>query len=93
MQISTLPDYLNSIQRQPKLLGTYLNTFGRVHGLAISDDGNRAYFTSIGAGNPDPAVAPANGLIIADVSDIQSRKANPQVRVLGTNALACYRLP
>jgi hypothetical protein len=70
--------------RQPKLLGTYLNTFGRVHGLAVSDDGNRAYFTSIGAGNPDPAVAPANGLIIADVSDIQSRKSNPQVRVLGT---------
>jgi hypothetical protein len=70
--------------KQPKLLGTYLNTFGRVHGLSLSDDGNRAYFTSIGAGNPDPAVAPANGLIIADVSDIQSRKANPQVRVLGT---------
>jgi hypothetical protein len=69
---------------KPKLLGTYLNTFGRVHGLSVSDDGNRAYFTSIGAGNPDPAVAPANGLIIADVSDIQSRKANPQVRVVGT---------
>lgn len=31
---------------------------------------------------PNPNVIPNNGLIVADVSDIQARKANPQVRVI-----------
>jgi hypothetical protein len=38
------------------------------HGLTISDDGNRAYV----AGN--------SGLIILDVSEVQAREPNPQVR-------------
>src|SRR3954469_22476446 len=38
------------------------------HGLTISDDGKRAY------------VADYTGLIILDVSEVQSRKLNPQVR-------------
>jgi hypothetical protein len=38
------------------------------HGLTISDDGNRAY------------LAAYSGLIILDVSEIQARKPNPQVR-------------
>jgi hypothetical protein len=41
------------------------------HGLSISPDGNRAYVASIG----DPA-----GMLILDISDIQARKANPEVR-------------
>ncbi|WP_298540846.1 hypothetical protein, partial [uncultured Limnobacter sp.] len=41
------------------------------HGLSISPDGNRAYVASIG----DPA-----GMLILDISEIQARKANPQVR-------------
>jgi hypothetical protein len=39
------------------------------HGLTISDDGNRAY-----------VAARHLGLIILDVSEIQARKLNPQVR-------------
>ena len=39
------------------------------HGLSISDDGNRAYVAGIGS-----------GLIILDISEIQARKPNPQVR-------------
>jgi len=39
------------------------------HGLSLSADGNRAYVAGTGS-----------GLIILDVSEIQSRKANPQVR-------------
>ena len=39
------------------------------HGLSISDDGNRAYVAGTGS-----------GLIILDISEIQARKANPQVR-------------
>ncbi|MDX1668179.1 MAG: hypothetical protein R3194_02065 [Limnobacter sp.] len=43
------------------------------HGLTLSEDGNRAYVASIG----DPA-----GVLILDVSDIQSRQADPQVTEL-----------
>lgn len=41
------------------------------HGLSISPDGNRAYVASI----DEPA-----GMLILDISDIQARKANPEVR-------------
>ena len=44
----------------------------RSHGLTISDDGNRAY------------VAAQEGLIILDVSEVQSRTPNPQVHELST---------
>jgi hypothetical protein len=43
------------------------------HGLSLSDDGNRAY---VSASNEQ-------GVIILDVSEIQSRKASPQVREIG----------
>jgi hypothetical protein len=80
---------------RPTLIATFHAPFGpgppyaNVHGLSISDDGNRAYFvTAVFSGNVDlaslsnPNVIPNNGLIIADVSDIQARKPNPQVRVI-----------
>ena len=38
------------------------------HGLSVSDDGNRAY------------LADSSGLIILDVSEVQARRPNPQVR-------------
>ncbi len=49
---------------QPLWVGPYDS-----HGLSISDDGNRAYVAGTGS-----------GLIILDVSEIQARKPNPQVR-------------
>jgi hypothetical protein len=53
-----------------------------VHGLSISDDGNRGYFVSLlGAGPVTPDKA-ANGLLIYDLSEIQARKPNPQVRLV-----------
>jgi hypothetical protein len=53
-----------------------------VHGLSISDDGTRGYFVSLlGAGPVTPDKA-ANGLLIYDLSEIQSRKPNPQVRLI-----------
>jgi hypothetical protein len=39
------------------------------HGLSISNDGNRAYVAGTGS-----------GLIILDISEVQARQSNPQVR-------------
>jgi hypothetical protein len=52
----------------PRLPVTLWNGEYRSHGLTVSDDGNRAY------------VAANTGLIILDVSEVQSRKPNPEVR-------------
>jgi hypothetical protein len=87
---------------QPKLLGSFTNPnapFGveangrgdpTVHGLSLSDDGNRAYFVSLAGLSTRPnatyldANIPAmNGLMIVDTSEIQARKANPQMRLVG----------
>jgi hypothetical protein len=59
-----------------------------VHGMSIRDDGNRGYFVSIGGlgGNPadltNPAVPASNGLLIYDLSEIQARMPNAQVRLV-----------
>ncbi len=51
------------------------------HDLEFSKDGNTAYVTIIGGfGNQAPGT---NGLLILDVSDIQSRKASPAIRIVG----------
>jgi hypothetical protein len=49
----------------PKILTVFESNS---HGLTLSDDGNRAY------------IAAQQGLVIMDVSEIQARKPNPQVR-------------
>src|SRR5437764_5683556 len=46
------------------------------HGMNVSDDGNRLYVADIA--NFDPTA----GLTILDVSQVQQRKTNPQVRVV-----------
>jgi hypothetical protein len=81
----------------PKLITTWLTPFkqgvpgydGGSHGLSISDDGARGYMVSIGfltslAALTDPAVVSTNGLLIYDLSEIQSRTANPQVKLIGS---------
>ncbi|WP_281784387.1 LVIVD repeat-containing protein [Sinimarinibacterium flocculans] len=49
-----------------------LTTNYRSHGLSISADGNRAFLAS--------ASLTGTGMVILDVSDIQSRKDDPEVR-------------
>jgi len=78
---------------KPKMLGQFFmpGPVALTHGLTISDDGTRGYFTIFGQGAvqaaqaASAASAPAtNGIVIADVSDFQARKANPQMRVIST---------
>jgi hypothetical protein len=71
----------------PKLITTWVPGFANVHGLSISDDGNRGYFVSLGtsggpAGLTNPNVPADNGLMIYDISDIQARKPNPQAKLV-----------
>jgi hypothetical protein len=56
---------------------------GRPHDLSISDDGTRMYVAQPGRPN-DPTLPTPNGLVIVDVSDIQFRRPNPQVRTIST---------
>ncbi|MCA1844605.1 MAG: hypothetical protein LC792_15725, partial [Actinobacteria bacterium] len=60
-----------------------------IHGFGVSEDGTRLYLAYV---NPDLAggfldgrgnATAANGLGIYDISEIQTRKTTPQVRLLG----------
>lgn len=72
---------------KPKLLTQYFTSPGRVHGLNISDDGNRAYLAILGQGLANvqrvPGSPPNNGLQILDVSQVQARVPNPVISVVG----------
>jgi hypothetical protein len=59
---------------------------GRVHGLSFSKDGTRGYFAQPGHINSPalPFLNGPNGLVILDLSDIQFRRPNPQIRVIST---------
>ena len=84
---------------KPKMLAQYFTAPGRVHGLNISDDGNRAYVAVLGQGLATTATSPLptggyltrvaggppnNGLQILDTSEVQARKPNPQMKVIST---------
>lgn len=73
---------------KPKLLSTFsMNTVpnvNTVHGLSISNDGNRAYVAALGvpaAGEVANPNAPLrNGFVILDTSEVQQRKPNAQIK-------------
>jgi len=70
---------------RPSLITTWTtNIAANVHGMSISDDGNRGYFVSLSGGDPltDPTKPATNGLLIYDLSEIQARAPNPQVRLV-----------
>ncbi len=52
----------------PSLPRTLVDGRFNTHGMTVSEDGNRGY------------LATGDGLVIADLSDVQSRKPNPQMR-------------
>src|SRR5499426_2473867 len=72
---------------RPKLLANWVPGIANVHGMSISDDGKRGYFVSLGsaviADLTDPTKTGTNGLLIYDLSEIQARMPNPQVRLVG----------
>lgn len=76
----------------PKLLTTFFAKYG-IHGMTTSLDGNRLFLSHInedwpvtlyGGGNDNTvqSVAKGNGFGIYDISDIQSRKGNPEVKLV-----------
>jgi hypothetical protein len=73
---------------KPKMLGQFFMPppVLLTHGMSISDDGNRGYFTIFGQGGAQakPPATASNGVVIADISDFQSRVANPQMKVVST---------
>jgi hypothetical protein len=61
------------------------------HGLSVSADGNRLFLAQ--GGNVAPSLVKGaaletgldpNGLVILDTSEVQQRRANPQVRAIGS---------
>jgi len=58
----------------PQIVFTGLEGFPANHGVEFSADGNTMYLATCFPG----------GLVVLDVSDIQSRKSSPQVRQLGS---------
>ena len=65
------------------------------HAVTVSDDGNRLYLAA-GAGFPrNEAGLPGkvSGLIVLDVSEIQARKPNPQVREVSTLTWPLVTIP
>ncbi|HEV3018429.1 MAG TPA: hypothetical protein VGY49_05380 [Burkholderiaceae bacterium] len=74
---------------RPKYITTFdMKTIGlAAHGLSVSNDGNRLYGVapSIPASAADltnPNVAPTNGFVILDTSEVQARLPNPQIKVI-----------
>jgi hypothetical protein len=66
------------------LLNWQFNGDGRSHDTSFSKDGTRLYAPQPGIpGNTGSSIGP-NGLVILDVSDIQFRRPNPQIRTIST---------
>jgi hypothetical protein len=78
----------------PKVLATFdmrssaNPVSGGPHGLSVSADGNRMYGVVVGisgffTNTPFSPTSPAtNGFLILDTSEVQARKANPQIKLV-----------
>src|SRR3712207_2901589 len=53
---------------EPRLPRQIWNGKYNTHGMSVSDDGNRGYLATL------------DGLVIVDLSEVQARKPNPQIR-------------
>lgn len=71
----------------PKVLGVYPHLS---HGLAVSDDGNRLFMATYSNASNNNAT---RGLVVYDVSEIQARKPNPQMREVSRLTWALVSTP
>ena len=59
---------------------------GTAHGLSISDDGNRAYLTSVGfpsqADIANPNYKNPNGFYVVDTTEVQARQASARIKLI-----------
>lgn len=76
--------------RKPELITTFFSKLGQ-HGMSTSRDGKRLYLSHINEDWPTtpvdstgavPTALGGNGVGVYDVSEIQARKENPQVRLV-----------
>lgn len=70
----------------PKVLGVYPHLS---HGIGVSDDGNRLYMATYS----NQFNNQTRGMVIFDVSDIQARKPNPQMREVSRLTWATVSTP
>ena len=81
---TTKPKMISAINMSAVVPGS------NVHGLSISNDGNRVYAVVLGGpafGAPPAIVDPAhpsNGFVIFDTSEVQQRLPNAQMKVVST---------
>ena len=86
----TAIDLADPARPRPLFVGNY-----DTHAITLSDDGNRAYLAA-GAGFPRNEVGlggAVDGLIVLDVSEIQARKADPQVREVSSLTWPIVTIP
>lgn len=78
---------------KPKMIATWsvsdLKLGGRVlvHGLSVSNDGNRVYATVLGFPSAADVANPAlknNGFAVLDTSEVQQRKPNATIKTIST---------
>lgn len=73
--------------RFPQLIATFdMDAIGLgVHGLSVSEDGNRMYGVTWDQNvpNSDPTT-PKNGFVVFDTSEVQARKPNAEMKLLST---------
>ncbi len=65
---------------RPKVLKTKTGVV--YHGLRLSDDGRTMYVANIGSPGGTKGILTRAGLDVLDVSDVQDRRANPEIRTL-----------
>ena len=82
----TQPKLIASFQPPSQVWISQTNFQGGVHGLSVSNDGNRVYFTT-GALNTADVVNPQtgewhNGFLIVDSSEVQARTPNAKLKLI-----------
>ena len=84
------PKLLATLQDPILVRSTPMTITGGPHGLSISNDGKRGYFTSndVDLTSPSGATSPTsrNGFFIVDTSQIQARKPKPKMPVISRGA-------